>query len=187
MGDNLCQLCIWLRINIQITERTLSLPDSFLFICILHCHIFTTDSHQAWAHHVPVFIWHMSDDSEVQITVDGVGAAEVSMGGAGREPCLQQITDEAKNFSSFGCLCTPVWSKNFSSFGHLCTHEWFSVWFLQLGVFIERLHGKGGSSQQGPEFYLCAAQLCFVGITSERVIHGAGSNSFPPLWQMWLC
>lgn len=23
--------------------------------------------------------------------------------------------------------------------------------------------------------------------TSKLVIHGAGSNSFPPLWQMWLC
>lgn len=37
------------------------------------------------------------------------------------------------------------------------------MWFLQFGVFIERFHGKGSSSQQVPEFYLCAAQLWFVG------------------------
>lgn len=161
MGDNPCQVYIWLQINIQITQRALSLPDSFLFIFILHCHILTTDSHQAWAHHVPVFIWHVPEDSEMQIFCRWCRCCRGEHGG--KEPCLQRIADEAKNFSSFGCLCTPVRSKNFSSFGQLCSHEWFSVWFLQLGVFIERFHGKGSSSQQGPEFYLCAAQLWFVG------------------------
>lgn len=162
MGDNLCQLCIWLRINIQITQRTLSLPDSFLFVCILHCHIFTTDSYQAWAHHVPAFIWHMLEVSEVQIICRWCRCCRDEHGG--REPCLQWITDEAKNFSSFG---------------RLRTHEWFSVWFLQLGIFIERLHGKGSSSQQGPEFYLCAAQLWFVG-TNQRAGDSWGKQQLLP-------
>ena len=61
----------------------------------------------------------MSDDSEVQITVDGVGAAEVSMGGRGENPACSKSLMRQRIFLALD-VCARLYDQRISLVLDIC-------------------------------------------------------------------